>query len=307
MRLFSGFCFGLSSFLITIVNKSVLTVFGFPSYWILSFGQLLASVVILLVLHAFKVIKLRKYSNELIRRILPLPVFYAGTMILGLGGTKAISLPMFVELRKSAILMTLFLEFWLLGIRPARSIQIVVCVMILGSAIAMFADLAFSLEGYSMVFASNLISAFNNVYIKKKTSEEKLDNLDMVFYNSLVSILPVGLIIYTIGELDNLTSFKYWNDVDFLSVFSLSCIMGFILNYSIVLCTNYNSALTTTIVGCMKNIAITYLGMFFGGDYKFSWWNFVGLNISVLGSVLYVYVEISRNRKKDAVPKTEIA
>jgi drug/metabolite transporter (DMT)-like permease len=285
----------------------VLTVFGFPSYWILSFGQLLASVVILLVLHAFKVIKLRKYSNELIRRILPLPVFYAGTMILGLGGTKAISLPMFVELRKSAILMTLFLEFWLLGIRPARSIQIVVCVMILGSAIAMFADLAFSLEGYSMVFASNLISAFNNVYIKKKTSEEKLDNLDMVFYNSLVSILPVGLIIYTIGELDNLTSFKYWNDVDFLSVFSLSCIMGFILNYSIVLCTNYNSALTTTIVGCMKNIAITYLGMFFGGDYKFSWWNFVGLNISVLGSVLYVYVEISRNRKKDAVPKTEIA
>ena len=37
--------------------------------------------------------------------------------------------------------------------------------------------------------------------------------------------------------------------------------------------------------------------MFIGGDYVFSWWNFIGLNISALATVLYTKATFGRSTK----------
>merc|ERR1712133_322145 len=92
------------------------------------------------------------------------------------------------------------------------------------------------------------------------------------------------------GELVESFHFEGLSDPVFLLQLSLSCVLGFLLVLSTVMCTQYNSALTTTIIGCLKNILITYLGMFIGSDYQYSFLNFIGLNISVIGSLVYTKV-----------------
>lgn len=82
-------------------------------------------------------------------------------------------------------------------------------------------------------------------------------------------------------------SFEKWDDPFFIGLFCSAAAAGCVLNYAIFLCTQQNSALTTTVVGCLKNVTTSYVGLVLGGDYVFSYLNFVGLNISIAGSLVY--------------------
>ncbi len=141
-----------------------------------------------------------------------------------------------------------------------------------------------------------------------------------------------GLLSMREDEVARVRSFEHWQEPQFLISFCLAAGMGSILNYSIFLCTLYNSALTTTVVGCLKvkkessghasparsvvpttacrltlfplphpqNILTTYIGMVFMGDYVFSWDNFIGLNISIVGSLMYAWGELSNIMQRGA-------
>ena len=86
--------------------------------------------------------------------------------------------------------------------------------------------------------------------------------------------------------------FEQLSDWRFLFMFVLAASMGSVLNYSIFVCTTVNSALTTAVVGALKNVATTYIGMMVFADYNFSWVNFFGINISIAGSLYYTYITI---------------
>jgi len=108
-------------------------------------------------------------------------------------------------------------------------------------------------------------------------------------------------------------AYEGWQDWKFCVLFLFAGVMGSVLNYSIFLCTTTNSALTTSVIGCLKNVfaiyftsrqlissfhdtklllqvLTTYLGMIFMPGYTFTWLNFAGLNVSILGSLYYTYV-----------------
>ncbi|XP_044763964.1 UDP-sugar transporter UST74c [Coccinella septempunctata] len=297
-RVASAVFYGVASFMITVVNKTVLTTYSFPSFQVLGIGQMITTIVVLFIAKKLRIMNFPNFQLGTFKQIFPLPLFYIGNMIFGLGGTKELSLPMFTALRRFSILMTMILEFYLLGVFPVFSVQISVYTMIIGALLATSDDLAFNLHGYIYILLNDLLTATNGVYTKKKLDSRELGKYGLMYYNSLFMIGPAIVISYCSGDIEAISNFKDWNNPIFLAQFIISCIMGFILSYSVMLCTHYNSALTTTIIGCLKNISVTYLGMIIGGDYVFSWINFLGLNISVIGSLIYTYVTFRKKETK---------
>lgn len=188
----------------------------------------------------------------------------------------------------------MILEVYILRKSFPKHLVYSVVAIVFGAMVAASSDLAFDIEGYTFILLNDAFTAASNVYTKKKVGTEGLGKYGVLFYNALIIIIPTLLASAFTGDLHEAVRFEDWVKATFIFCFLMSCFMGFVLMYSIVLCSYYNSALTTTVVGAIKNIAVAYIGIFVGGDYLFSWTNFIGLSICMSGGLVYSYLTFNR-------------
>ncbi|XP_040101201.1 UDP-N-acetylglucosamine/UDP-glucose/GDP-mannose transporter isoform X2 [Oryx dammah] len=284
-KLLSALFYGTCSFLLVLVNKALLTTYRFPSPIVLGVGQMAVTIMILYVSKLSKIIHFPDFDKKIPTKLFPLPLLYVGNHISGLASTSKLSLPMFTVLRKFTIPLTLLLETIILG-----------------------SDLAFNLEGYIFVFLNDIFTAANGVYTKQKMDPKELGKYGVLYYNACFMIIPTLIISVSTGDLRQATEFNQWKNVLFIIQFLLSCFLGFLLMYSTVLCSYYNSALTTAVVGAIKNVSVAYIGMLVGGDYIFSVLNFVGLNICMAGGLRYSFLTLgSQLKPKQPVDEENIS
>ncbi|OPJ82369.1 nucleotide sugar transporter SLC35D2 isoform X2 [Patagioenas fasciata] len=272
-RVLSALFYGTCSFLIVLVNKAVLSAYSFPSPMFLGIGQMAATVLILYVSKLNKIVHFPDFDKSIPVKLFPLPLIYVGNHISGLSSTS--------KLRK----------------RYPLSIVVSVFAIVLGAFIAAGSDLSFNLEGYTFVLLNDIFTAANGVYMKQKMDPKELGKYGVLFYNACFMVVPTVIISFSTGDFQQATHFQHWTNFLFVFQFILSCFLGFLLMYSTVLCSHYNSALTTTVVGAIKNISIAYIGMLIGGDYIFSVLNFIGLNICMAGGLRYSFLTLRGNSK----------
>lgn len=86
----SALFYGISSFLLTVVNKTVLTSWHFESFLVISIGQLAAAIIVLYIGKQMSMISFPDFKSDIPRKMMPLPLLHFGNMVTGLGGTQVL-------------------------------------------------------------------------------------------------------------------------------------------------------------------------------------------------------------------------
>ena len=281
-----------SSFMIVIFNKIVLTVFAFTSVPFIMSCQSIFTIGVFLI------------RRDTIQRpgkdIFWVCLLNSANIFFGISSAGALNVAMFTALRRASIFMTMVAQYLFLKTEIRKPVFWSVVVMIGGSVVAAANDLTFDLRGYTYVMMNNLLTAGAQIQTKK-TLSRKWTKTTVLFWSSVMTFILSGVQLIHF----NPKSFDAWDKPAFLVAFGFSMVLGFFINYGATWTVEKNDALTLAVAGSTKSaiMGLVVCAGLFDPTYKFSWWNFIGLQISALASFVYVYYA---KQKSAPAPKTQM-
>ena len=165
--------------------------------------------------------------------------------------------------------------------------------------------MTFSVLGYTCGIISNVAQSVYLLLVQRATNGQ-LSTVESLQLNCINAIPLLAIICILKGEIYDVQSYDRYSESAFIIAFILVVVLGCLLNYSLFLCTSVTSALTTTIVGGLKALAQTVLGIFTFGGVSNNISTFVGLSMSICGGLSYVFVKYLENRQKRNVDLRKI-
>lgn len=281
-----------SSFMIVIFNKIVLTVFSFTSVPFIMFCQsIFTSGVFLLRKDA-----IQRPGKDIIMVCL----LNSANVFFGISSAGALNVAMFTALRRISIFMTMIAQYIFLKAEIRKPVFWSVVVMIGGSLLAAANDLTFDARGYSLIMMNNVLTAAAQIQTKK-TLSGPWTKTTVLFWSAITTLVisSTQLIHF------NPKTFDAWDQPAFLMSFGFSIFLGFFINYGATWTVEQNDALTLAVAGSTKSaiMGLVVCAGLFDSTYKFSWWNFIGLQISAGASLVYVYFA---KQPKPPEPKSQM-
>lgn len=304
LGLVAALSYGVSSMAMVFINKAVIMQYA-HSMTLLTLQQL-ATALLIQAGRQMGYTKSKAIDLMTAKKLLPVSLFYNANVAFALASLKGVNIPMYIAIKRLTPLAVLVAGFFSGKGKPTTQVTVSVLLTATGCVIAALGDFSFDLFGYSMALTSVFFQTMYLVLVEKSGAEDGLSSVEIMFYNSFLSLPFLVFLIIVTGEFPGSLSllFSKSNSFSFLVILILSLVMGIILNFTMFLCTLVNSALTTTIVGVLKGVGSTTLGFVVLGGVQVRALNVTGLLINTAGGVWYSYAKYQQKKKK--LPKSDV-
>ncbi|KAK4277070.1 hypothetical protein QN277_015124 [Acacia crassicarpa] len=298
LSLFAAVSYGFASMAMVFINKAIVMQYA-HSMTLLTLQQL-ATAILVHFSRGTGYTKARGIDLSTAKKLLPVSLFYNANVAFALASLKGVNIPMYIAIKRLTPLAVLVAGCFMGKKRPTTQVTLSVILIAGGVLIAALGDFSFDLFGYSLAFCSVFFQTMYLVLVERSGAEDGLSSVEIMFYNSFLSLPFLMFLIIATGEFPDSLSvlFAKFSSLSFLVILILSLVMGIALNYTMFLCTVVNSALTTTIVGVLKGVGSTTLGFVLLGGVQVHALNVTGLVINTAGGVWYSYAKYLQKMSK---------
>lgn len=281
-------------FTVAVANKYC-AFYGGPTRQFQELSRLAVTVVILFIGKRCGLIHFPDLSVDVLKNIWPVSAVHFCGLIFIIGEIKELSTSVFILLSRVSIIIALAAELFIFKLKSNQGIYASILLVYAGAVLGLATpNLRFDVLRSIYVIVNRTFFVAYLVLINKVFDTTTYGVWGLLYYNSLISLIPVGLLAYFSNDLEALFNHMNWANVIFTACFVLSCIFGTLAAYAIVSCTFYNAVLTTVMVDCLKDVFVTYMCMMLWDDYNISSVSIIAVNCTFIGCLIYGYNRFRR-------------
>lgn len=271
-------------------NKALSYTFHFTTTNVLLLLQMLFTALLLRFLRdVAHVIEFDDFVRAKAVRIAPVSLFYSLNAAVALLALRELSVPSYTLIKRLAPLFTIGLEYVLLQRRATRSVLLSLFIMVGGTVLAARSDATSATSSWMLGLTSCVFQALYLTYVKRSGVETGFSAYGVLYYHSILSVPMLVVLGGLMGEFPIAMAYPHWLKPSFLIIFCASLFMGFLLNFSLFLCTERTSPTSTVVSGQVKAMGQTALGMFTFGGVEMNARYTAGTLLNILGGIGYGY------------------
>lgn len=300
MRIFALVLYASCSIVISMMYKTVLASLNFNAPFMLLTMQTAVGLAFTTFAKHFLShvpgLGVPPYSATIAKASILSGTLFVFNIAVGFVGLRIVNVPMFLAVRRTATVFTMFGEWIILSRVPSKPVRYAVLLVLLGTIIASSESFGTEAIGYVFTLANNVLTAISLNVTRKFSDTHGVKGFGLVFYNSLVALPLAASLTLLTGEAAYTWHFP-WTGAAFAAVLFASS-LGVLMTYAVFLCTTVNSPLVTSVTGNAKDVVSTLVGAILFPGFKFTGRTITGLLLSFSGSGIFSYVKIREARQE---------
>ncbi|XP_057954561.1 GDP-mannose transporter GONST2 isoform X1 [Malania oleifera] len=297
--LVSGIAYCISSCSMILLNKVVLSSYGFNAGVSLMFYQNFICSVVVLLLGFSGAVSVEKLNWKLIMVWLPINIIFIGMLVSGMYSLKYINIAMVTILKNVTNILTAIGELYIFRKHQNQKVWTAMFLMIISAISGGITDLSFNAGGYAWQILNCVLTASYSLTLRQVmdkaqqfTGSGSLNEISMVLLNNLLSLPLAIILIFLFDEWEYVKNTDVIKMPEFWLVSTASGFLGLAISFTSMWFLHQTGPTTYSLVGSLNKIPISIAGLVMF-NVPLSLPNFFSILFGLFAGVFFAWAKMS--------------